>query len=1423
MMNVIKVVVSLVAVAILCILQNIINAKKINRVRQFAMIPIALLEMVGGIFLVLRFQELTQYITKLSDFFDNSDILLMNIVLPVGWIISKLFWGLLFMLIGKKKRAMEVFSMGFYWYDEDYDTWFLYKKWVGFRKFLFGLVIGLCVACGVFLGLSWILGSESILWKTIFPCAVLVVIVEFYSFVNGETKDEFEHSVHGDEDDARRISNYYKLRETLEKVLPEPLLSAHTGCEFISRETPADLIKQLHKSDAFEDRITAEYFDSNDRYVSADIDSVKATLNMMHGRNILFFNPFYKDIGVYILLPLARDLLSGKKCLVLCGRKNSAEDVRNWLTELLVQYTHMDSLWQVGILSDVDSNYEVGILTFTEIYDKQLINNNSSFLSQVGFVLMIEPSIMLSTAQIALSIVTETIRSEGEKPVYCVCDRYTDGLVDTLSHLIHDEITNVVAMPVPRCNYTAMIWDADGDFCRQNLFDKQTRYLGNGTELAAIAIKNQIPEVTWYGETKVPIRDIRWIAGQHYDTICRYMNQPIQQENLYRKIHFIASIWSSSRTKEQFVIAEDEFCNMFNLMRAYLSRAERQIFVNVLSENYLLRDYMRCNRQMFLSNPNSIPSCVPDYAKTERNTLIKLIIMMTLRPVSEEEIIRELHLVGIETTEAYLVLLELLKKYTFAEETLISVIGQKSEFDELTHASLSYYSITDAEFDKYFSDSLKSAYYIVEDEVDESEYIDAKLFTHVTQTVLPGQLMTYDGKYYLVKYVAPQSGVVLRRASDLFDSRRYYRQIREYLIDSSQSYEIVSVRTVMDIEFSEIRTDVFVKTTGYLDMPHNHDLRKARLINLSEDPFVSYYNRKYHNKSILRIKLPEADDKICFTICLMLGEVFRSIFPDGAAYLAAVCKRPDNIDGMLNYVVYPASGNVEDGYIYIIEDSDIDLGFLGAIEKNFMKIMEIIADFLDWHSEKMRESASNDPIPERVARLERDEIRHRSFLVKMFDRIRKLFGGKDEPKARDVVEETKESNEQEVVPTESEKPEEPSTPAEVFDENGSEEQQAVSPVAAEAESELSDETSDISPFEEQTSIDELHPEDEFETSKTEDPDLVHIDGTDIFETEGTPEESDYFNLAFERLGLLPLTKSRYQKNCYLKYGFDEIDSRIQVEELKQYLRVRGWCNNTLTQARKHNPFSIPSEQDIVNRCDFCAMPLNGVSYELLNDGRIRCNDCAASAISTAEEFKELFFRCLELLEDFYGIRMKAPISVKMTDAREVSKRAGVIFKPSKDYADRILGFAQRKHGKFFLIVENGSPRLAAIETVVHELTHIWQYLNWDDAEVNRQFGMAEKSCSNIARDILYEGMAVWTSIQYLYLIGEIYYATQLEAYNESRNDVYGVGFCIYRDHYPLQKDSEVLKYSPFTSFPPIEPSVVKDAIKASCNNPKCIC
>ena len=633
-------------------------------------------------------------------------------------------------------------------------------------------------------------------------------------------------------------------------------------------------------------------------------------------------------------------------------------------------------------------------------------------MQSAGFVILVEPSIMLNTSQVALSILANEMQQNGEKPTYCICDRITDGMVDTMSHLIRAEITDVVAMPVPRCTYTAMSWNADGDFARQNLFDKQTRYLGNGIELAAVAVKNQIPNVTWYGETKAPIKDIKWIAGQFYPTICKYMNLPRQQKKIYEKMDFVSNLWGSKVSNEEFVIVEDEFCNMFSMLRAYLSRGKEQAFVNVLSENYLLRDYMRCNRLMFMANPNAIPSYVPDYAKTERNTILKLILTMALRPVSESEVLSELHLVGIDTDDAYKAMGELVRKYTFCDSSIFDVHSVRVAVDEFTTMMSSVYNISEAVFDKQFADSLKSAYFILEEEKDEEGYIDSRLFSHVTQVVLPGQFVTYDGKYYIVKYVSPQSGVVLRRASELYDGRKYYRQIRKYHLNDDVEYELKSSIKMGDIEFTEIMTGFEVETSGYLEMTDSHNLRTAKIIDLSEDPTLTNYSRKYRNKSVLRIKLPESTVNTRFTICMLLSEVFRTVFPDGWQYLAVVSACPDDIDGMLNYMVYSIDKGTEDEYIYIIEDSDIDLGLLTAVQKHFVKFMEIIADFIEWHCEKMREPAAKDPVPVKISEARAQERKKRSLIEKMLDRIRKLFGGKKEEEVKvesvDTVEKTAE-------------------------------------------------------------------------------------------------------------------------------------------------------------------------------------------------------------------------------------------------------------------------------------------------------------------------------------------------------------------------------------------------------------------------------
>ncbi len=1386
-------VISTIVVALALLAQNRINTKKIHRARQ-VLFPFvaALYAIVAVVVIYSQFLEISRFIHMLfnewlskwlgewlgawlpkPDFFTNYALVILNLLIMAAFIALKTALCPILSALCNKKKFLQATVSSFYAYDEQYEEWFLQHKWVGFRKFAFAVLCGLTLGTGCLLGITWSRGTASPLWDLVFPCAALLIVAEIYNFINGQTKEEFEHTVLGEDADARRISNFYKVREALEQILPHPLLTSHTGFEFVGRQTPMDLIKVLRESPSKIDNITADYFSADDRCKTSDVDCVQATVHLMHRENVVVFNPFYKDFSTYITLPLVNALLAGKKAVVVSGRTSNCEDIRTWLSELLAKYTHMHSLWNVQRLSEHDPDCDIGILSFPQLYDKRVIAVNKPFFNETDFVLLIEPSLIVNTGQVALSIIAQEMHCHDEKPVYCVCDRNTDGLVDTLSHVLHAEFTNVVAPPVPRCIYTGMMWDADGDFLKQQLFNKQTRYLGNGVELAAIAVKNQIPRVSWYSETKAPIKDIQWIAGQYHPSICRYMNQPAQQKSLYEKIRFIPNLWSSSREKEEFIIAEDEFCNMFSTMRAYLSRGVTQSFVNVLSENYLLRDYMRCNKQMFLSNPHAIPSIVPDYAKTERNTLIKLILTMTYRPVTEAEILSEFRLVGIETDDAFEILSRLLEKYELADSSIFTIQSVRSEVDELTTVSTHQYSIPAMEFDEHFADSLKSAYFILEDEKHESDYIDAKLFGHVTQMILPGQFVTYDGKYYVARHVSPQSGVVLRRASDLYDGRKYYRQIREYDFDCPEQDEILALRTVTGVETAFIRMSFCVNTTGYLELADNHDLANAKVVDLSDDPSVGKYQRRYCRKTVMRIRLPDADESVCYTICMLLSEVFRSVFPDGYPYLAVTTKTPADIDGTLRHIVYSVTGHAEDGCIYIIEDSELDLGLLEAVERYFPKLMEIVTDYLAWHFEKMSETEPVGTAPTPITiEPQPKKKKKKGFLGRIAQGIARIFGGKkkdDAPEEEMPVGESAQEAPGEGITIEKETDNPPADVVPAFDEEA------------------------------------LRAGNGALTIESEDG-----DEQPVTESEDEPAPSP--------------EKTRYQRECFLLFGAEDMDPRLHLEDTLSYLQSAGWAEHSLTKARNRDAV-VMSDLDltVVNHCDFCSVPLNGVSYDVLNDGRVRCNDCSTSAISTIDDFKDLFYQSLEMMEAFYGVKFHVPIRVEMADARKVAAGAGTVFKPSTEFAGRVLGFAQRKGGKYSLLIENGSPRLASIDTMVHELTHLWQYLNWNDKQVVKIYRMGRRECTAIARDIVYEGMAMWASVQYLYQIGETYYAAQQEALAEARTDVYGIGFRLYREQYPLVKDSSLIRYSPFTAFPTIDPEQVKAAIQAVCENEHCSC
>ena len=86
--------------------------------------------------------------------------------------------------------------------------------------------------------------------------------------------------------------------------------------------------------------------------------------------------------------------------------------------------------------------------------------------------------------------------------------------------------------------------------------------------------------------------------------------------------------------------------------------------------------------------------------------------------------------------------------------------------------------------------------------------------------------------------------------------------------------------------------------------------------------------------------------------------------------------------------------------------------------------------------------------------------------------------------------------------------------------------------------------------------------------------------------------------------------------------------------------------------------------------------------------------------------------------------------------------------------------------------------MSSLMTLVHEMTHIWQYLNWDMDAIRRKYG-AEMELE------VYEGMAKWSEIQYAYLMGETAEAKRAEICTRVRQDEYGRGFVKYLTRYPM--------------------------------------
>ena len=272
-------------------------------------------------------------------------------------------------------------------------------------------------------------------------------------------------------------------------------------------------------------------------------------------------------------------------------------------------------------------------------------------------------------------------------------------------------------------------------------------------------------------------------------------------------------------------------------------------------------------------------------------------------------------------------------------------------------------------------------------------------------------------------------------------------------------------------------------------------------------------------------------------------------------------------------------------------------------------------------------------------------------------------------------------------------------------------------------------------------------------------------------------------------------KTPYHERYYLRYQSGKRTEALDLDGTRAFLQSIGFDGGELRQARagKDRAEQFRKHEKSKNTemyCSYCGSEIAGVEFYRLRDGRMRCTYCSRTLVKTAEEAQELCNRVITNMGSFFGATFDVPIAVEVLEAQALKKKSGLPLGTKDSRSVMILGAAMNKKSEYSILLESGAPRISLIATFAHELTHIWQYIHWDNAA-------GFKTCSEDKRLPVYEGMAKWAEIQYLYLVGETNAARREEYITRNREDQYGVGFRLYEERYPLARQAMTCENTPF--------------------------
>lgn len=731
--------------------------------------------------------------------------------------------------------------------------------------------------------------------------------------------------------------------------------------------------------------------------------------DLLNREDIIIGNSNYENLAPILFSYLENSIIKGKKVLVLAennlynnfkSRNTLKEWFGGWFKKL-----YKKSLRNITDFSDWIKQNEWDILIATQ---NELIKYQEEFIKKIQeeqedikdiIILVInENSEQVAENILTLSVLTNILntyfridKKKGESGAqYIILSNETSNLNESINKNLGISAKTISLSEKEAKNIYSIIWRTDSK-------NKYYTDIMDGIPKNNMGILNILSYLAWeQGYNKAEFIDQDELPYENYKAgveIAKKLlkERPIVKEKIkgvydsFAKYNFISSI--IKKDKQNLLYIYDKNQNFPILLNKYSSLGEKEVFLNIVTPVYLLRDYFIDNIEYFRSSPiyGYTPKVESDRFKVA--SYLKEVLTNDKLEISEDDIRTELLTIQnkIGNIEEELVkLFEDIYSIDILKNDYLTVINKQiyslenKRFEEKKFFKLNR-AINENNYFQWFEnyeviDTGKTVYRLIPLE-------------HIYQNYLPEQIHYFGGKAFKVDKIDRLNKRVniSPTENDRFTIYRNKDVIDLISVDKSESPVFSQKGSALYTIIKKVsKIDCDIKTLGYFEFLDDISMKNQSYSYRDLDD-TELYKREYKKSKMLTISIEKKEgnitrcDKVAVTLTIILNEMFKSLFPGNSRYLKLFpmvsenffdegideifktgYKAPEVLSQILPAMVTVEKGNYIDILeriennklsIYLLEDSHKDMGLLQAVQDNFEKILELLQDYLNWLDE----------------------------------------------------------------------------------------------------------------------------------------------------------------------------------------------------------------------------------------------------------------------------------------------------------------------------------------------------------------------------------------------------------------------------------------------------------------------------------------